>query len=200
MMSFTTAMDNVLNGSTPAILGVLIYMDFDPAKGSGGGPVRLSTFPFDSVTWTPPAGYSGTTWLSLARIVRLGEIRWSSDMINSPMMLVLGAADAARLNDVMNASRTRTYTMWLAAYADGAIVADPEMILWRRMYPASANSADLTVTVALESLFNRTRGRAVKRRSDADQRKINPNDESLLDSSQGTLGNDAQNWVQKSGF
>lgn len=204
MIPMTTAMTNVFNSTTKAMLGLMIYLDFDPAKGSGGGPVRLTTFPFPQLTWTPPAGYSGTVWFGLARIQGLGELRWSSDAANTPMALVLGAVDSNRLNDAFNASRLRFCTMWLAAYTTGVatpgIVADPISILKRRMYPASAASSTLTVEIGLESLFNRTRNRAVKKRSDADQRVIDAGDASLQDASQGTLGNDAQNWVPRSGF
>lgn len=203
MIPFTDAMLNVFSGVTPAELGCLIYLDFDSDKGSKGGPVRLSTFGYPTLTWDPPDPYVGDTWFGLARITSMGEIRWSSDSANTPMSLVLGAADPFRLNDALNASRQRYMTMWLAAYTLGAspvIVSTPRIILKRRMYPQSASSKELTVTIGLEALFNRTRARAIRKRSNADQRLIDASDESLVDASQGTLGSDTQTWKQKSGM
>jgi hypothetical protein len=202
MIPFTSAMLDVFSGVTKAELGYLIYLDFDPAKGSGGGPLLLSTYPYPELEWDPGSPYSGTTWEGRARITGLGQLRWSSDMANTPMSITLGMADPARLNDALNASRRQFATFWLAAYSIGAapgIVADPQAITKRRMFPQVASSRDLLVQIGLESVTNATRKRAVRRRSNADQQRINASDESLVDSTQGTLGTDSQSWFDRSG-
>ena len=191
MITLTSAMTNILTGATPGELGYFIYFDFDSSRGSGNGATRMSTFPYPSLTWTPPAGYSGTTWPGRARVLGLGQFRWSRDMSNTPLTVTLGAVDEDRFNDALNASRGRFATFWLVGYrtdSSPGVVADPIMICHRRMSPQRASSKDLLVELALESVTNRTRGRAIRKRTHADQQAQHPGDECLLDASIGKLG------------
>jgi hypothetical protein len=202
MIPFTDEMLDVFNGVTKAELGYLIYLDFDPAKGSGGGPMLLSTFPYPELIWDPGSSYVGTSWAGRARIAGLGQMRWSADTVNTPLTLTLGMADPDRFNDALNASRRQFATFWLTAYAiEGTvgIVPDPRAVMKRRMFPANASSKNMIVTLGLEAVFNATRKRAIKRRSNADQILIDPLDACLADASQGTLGTDSQVWADRSG-